>query len=842
MSLASAWRTRALCLLAALTSTAAFSQGTRADYERANSLAVRARGKVFGDRVQPNWFGKGRRFWYRIDRAANRWEFKVVDAEKATSVPAFDHAALAKALSRATSTTVDPNRLPLDALKFDEEGSSLHLLAGGKTWTWNPATGALAEARESLAPPLGTANRLPAPKPSRSGGEETSLIFQSQLPESVELFWIDGDGNRVRYATLAAGQRVEMRTYAGHVWIAAGKDGQVRGVFVATSKPATAIVDGKLVASERPDARRTGSITPGISPDGTRQALVREHNLVIKTLKPGGDERVLTTDGTPDDSYSVDRVYWAPGSLRLVAMRTKKGGDRKLTLVESSPKDQTQPKLRTIDYLKPGDPVPQPKPHLFDLATFKEIPISDALFPNPYELNRVRWDGYGERFQFVYNQRGHQVLRIIDVNALTGAASVLVEEKSPTFIDYAYKQYLDYLDDTGELIWMSERDGWNHLYLYDARTGQLKNQITKGEWVVRSVVKVDRKAGTIEFRAGGIDPKQDPYQVHYCRIRWDGTNLVRLTEGDGDHSLQYSPDGRYYLDTWSRVDLPPVTELRRTEDGKRVMELERADATELRKVVPAPERFSAKARDGKTDIYGVLYRPSNFDPARKYPVIEDLYAGPHGSFVPKDFRAYYSPQSLAELGFLVVQIDGMGTSNRSKAFHDVCWKNLGDAGLPDRILWIKALAAKYPQIDLTRVGVHGVSAGGQSALRALLMYPDFYKVGVSACGCHDNRMDKIWWNELWMGWPVGPHYAEQSNVTQAHRLQGKLLLIVGELDDNVDPASTYQVADALIRANKDFELLTVPGAGHGYGGAYGMRRLQDFFVRHLLGVEPRAGG
>jgi dipeptidyl aminopeptidase/acylaminoacyl peptidase len=257
---------------------------------------------------------------------------------------------------------------------------------------------------------------------------------------------------------------------------------------------------------------------------------------------------------------------------------------------------------------------------------------------------------------------------------------------------------------------------------------------------------------------------------------------------------------------------------------------------EFKTAWPAPEQFVAKGRDGATDIYGVIYRPTSFDPKKKYPVIEHIYAGPQGSFVPKSFGPVHGPMELAESGFIVVQIDGMGTSNRSKKFHDVCWKNLGDSGLPDRVLWIKAAAAKYPQLDATRVGIYGGSAGGQSAVRALLMYPDFYKAGAADCGCHDNRMDKIWWNELWMGWPVGPHYAEQSNVTQAHRLQGKLLLTFGELDKNVDPASTMQLVNALVKANKDFELLIIPGAGHGAGeSAYGKRRRTDFFVRHLLG-------
>ena len=246
----------------------------------------------------------------------------------------------------------------------------------------------------------------------------------------------------------------------------------------------------------------------------------------------------------------------------------------------------------------------------------------------------------------------------------------------------------------------------------------------------------------------------------------------------------------------------------------------------------------AKARDGKTDIWGVIIRPTNFDSTRSYPVIENIYAGPQDSFVPKNFNAFSAMGALAELGFIVVQIDGMGTSNRSKAFHDVAWKNLGDAGFPDRILWHKAVAARYHYYDITRVGIYGTSAGGQSALGGLLFHPEFYKAGVSAAGCHDNRMDKIWWNEQWMGWPIGPEYAAASNVENAARLQGKLLLLVGELDTNVDPSSTLQVVHALIKANKSFDLLVIPGANHTNGGPYGERKRNDFFVHHLLGVEP----
>jgi dipeptidyl aminopeptidase/acylaminoacyl peptidase len=300
--------------------------------------------------------------------------------------------------------------------------------------------------------------------------------------------------------------------------------------------------------------------------------------------------------------------------------------------------------------------------------------------------------------------------------------------------------------------------------------------------------------------------------------------------------VQFSPDRRFTVDSCSRVDLPPVTELRRTEDGKLICELEKADAGELfAGGWQAPERFVAKGRDGVTDIYGVIFKPKNFDPQKKYPVLEDIYAGPQDSFVPKTFRSSYQNQKLTELGFIVVQVDGMGTSNRSKKFHDVCWKNLQDAGFPDRILWIKAAAAKYPCMDLNRMGIYGTSAGGQDALRGMLDHGDFYKACVSDSGCHDNRMDKIWWNEQWLGWPVDESYVRSSNVNDAHKLQGKLLLMVGEMDSNVDPASTMQVVNALIKADKDLELLFMPGAGHGVARTpYGARRLADFFTRTLL--------
>ena len=351
--------------------------------------------------------------------------------------------------------------------------------------------------------------------------------------------------------------------------------------------------------------------------------------------------------------------------------------------------------------------------------------------------------------------------------------------------------------------------------------------------------RVDEEKRQAYFQASGVLPGEDPYFVDAFRINLDGTGLVRLTEGAGNHSVSYSADGAYLVDTWSRVDLPPTTVIRRAADGVPVMTVEKGDIGGLVNAGwKAPEVFTAKARDGKTDIWGVIVRPSNFDPKKKYPVIEYIYAGPQGSFVPKSFQAFSSMRALAELGFIVSQCDGMGTSNRSKAFHDYCYKDLGDAGFPDRILWHKAVAAKYPSYDISRVGLYGNSAGGQNALGGLLFHPEFYKAAVASCGCHDNRMDKMWWNEQWMGWPLGPEYAASSNVDNAGKLQGRLLLIVGEMDTNVDPSSTMQVVNALIKADKVFDLLVIPGGGHGMGGAYGERKMYDFFVRSLLGAEP----
>ena len=578
------------------------------------------------------------------------------------------------------------------------------------------------------------------------------------------------------------------------------------------------------------------------SPDSQWVAYIKNYNVYLQRRKGADKEIQLSFDGSAGEYYDA-WMAWSPDSKKLAAMKVRKNEDHTLYLIESSPDEQLQPKLQTRDYLKPGDALPQRTPTLFIVEEKKVMAIPSSLVENQYDLSFPAWRKDSRSFTVEYNQRGHQRYQIIEMDAQTGVARVLVNEQSKTFIDYSGKKYRYDVADGKEIIWASERDGWNHLYLYDGLSGKIKNQITKGEWVVRKVVHVDEKTRQIIFAASGREKGQDPYLIQYYRINFDGTGLKALTNENANHDASFSPNHKLLVDQYSRVDLAPVTCIRDAATGKVLMDLERAD---IRPLIATgwkiPEVFTSKGRDGETDIWGIIVRPTNFDPDKRYPVIEYIYAGPHSSFVPKSFQTLvpYGAQELAELGFIVVQIDGMGTSNRSKAFHDVCWKNLKDAGFPDRIAWMRAAAKKYPYLDLSRVGVYGTSAGGQSSAGALLFHSEFYKVAVSSCGCHDNRMDKMWWNEQWMGYPIGPHYAESSNVENAYRLQGKLMLIVGELDDNVDPSSTLQVVNALIKANKNFDFLMVPGMGHSSGGDFGEHKRRDYFVKHLLGVEPPA--
>lgn len=583
------------------------------------------------------------------------------------------------------------------------------------------------------------------------------------------------------------------------------------------------------------DDEKEGS--PVTSPDGKWTAFIKNDNVYVREVATG-KEKQLSQDGTLSNYYS-SYIQWSPDSKSVVSCRIRPVEKRYVYYVESSPADQAQPKLHKQEYAKPGDELRFKVPCIFEVESGRRLIPSTELFSHQYELSGPMWNADSKAITFEYNERGHKVYRVLEMSAVDGSVRTLIEEKEEKYVNYP-RIYRNYLSDGKRIIWSSERDKYNHLYLYDRATGKPLNQITKGEWYVRGVQHVDEANEVIYFSANGMKKGEDPYLIHYYKINFDGSNLVELTPEEGMHQCWYSSDYKYLVDVYSKVDQAPIAVLRDAKNGKIRMQLDKADISALlANGWKAPEVFSAKGRDGKTDMWGVIYRPSNFDPSKKYPVIEYIYSGPGDQYVPKTFSSYnWWMTSLAELGFIVVQVDGMTTSFRSKEFEEVCYKNLKDAGLPDHIAWIKAAAQKYPYMDIDRVGIFGCSAGGQESTGAVLFHPEFYKAAYSACGCHDNRMDKIWWNELWMGYPVDESYSACSNVDNAHLLSRPLMLVVGELDDNVDPASTMQVANALIKANKDFELVVIPGAHHTMGEDFGEHKRYDFFVRHLMGVTP----
>jgi dipeptidyl aminopeptidase/acylaminoacyl peptidase len=776
-----------------------YAQVTQADYERAARLRDKLQGLAINVPERANWIGQTSRFWYRKSVKGGA-EFVLVDAETLTKSPAFDHEKLAAALSAAASEKYEALKLPFQSITFVDNERGLEFAAAGSMWRCELADYACKKTGAAPPNPFGFGRRPGGPE---DNPEEPPQEFGNDVYDGM----VDLSPQQ--------GQR---------------QGGQARGGFQIPGQ------------AQQEQNFKT-------SPDGKWEALIQNFNVFLRPkgkTEASSQAAPLSWDGSEGNYYTLASIAWSPDSKRLAAYRVRPGYKREVHYIESSPADQLQPKHSTREYAKPGDALDIAQPVLFAIETRQQVVIENSLFPNPYSLSPPVWRKDSRAFTFEYNQRGHQVYRVIEVEAATAQARALISEEAKTFISYRALQanhresgskYRYDVSDGREIIWMSERDGWRHLYLYDGATGAVKNQITKGNWVVRGVEKVDEEKRQIWFQASGMYPGKDPYFIHHYRINFDGTGLTALTEADGDHTVVFSPDRKYYVDMWSRVDLAPISELRRTEDKKLVLELEKGDISALLAAGwRVPQVFTALGRDGKTEIWGVIHLPANFDSSKKSPVIEAIYAGPQGSFVQKSFSA--AGQTLAELGFVAVQIDGMGTNNRSKAFHEVAWRNLGDAGFPDRILWHKAVAAKYPWYDITRVGLYGTSAGGQNSTGGVLFHPEFYKAAVSNSGCHDNRMDKIWWNEQWMGWPLGPHYAASSNVDNAHRLQGKLLLVVPEMDTNVDPASTWQVVNALIKANKRFDLLFVPGGGHGAGGVYYQRLLQDFFVHHLHGVEP----
>lgn len=598
------------------------------------------------------------------------------------------------------------------------------------------------------------------------------------------------------------------------------------------------------------------------SPDGRWAVFVKDHNLFVRDTSTGtvmqltrngmaGDDyatplpdlRVLVTQEVSlgEDVRERPEVFWSPDSTKFVTYRIDSRGAGRFTSLQFVPPDQIRPRAFNYVYPLPGEALPKAQIMVFDVLSGKRVDVKTDPLDIPFQGGPGFFDWFpdGKSFYYEHGTRGNKETELRVVDAAIGDEKVLISEQDGQYIDPG-EHFVRFVPDNGGILWSSERDGWNHLYLYN-NNGELQNQVTEGPWVVRQIEYIDAKNRVVYFLANGREKGEDPYLTHLYRVNFDGSGLELLTPGNASHTVDISPDGQYFVDSYSRVDDVGASVLRRMKDGSEVRELQKGDASKLLAMgwkYPIP--FEGKATDGTTDLYGVIVRPTNFDPAKKYPIVEQVYTGPQGFFAPKTFAAAFRLQSTAELGFVMVMVDGRGTTGRSRAFHEFSYHNLGGA-FADHVAMIKQMAAKYPYMDISRVGIYGTSAGGYGSAHAILTFPDFYKVCVSTSGDHDARLDKAWWNEQYQGYPVGNDYVEQSNFTSAKNLKGHLLLIHGDIDDNVNPVETMRLVDALMTANKTFDMLFVPNMFHGDSGPHALyvsRRRWDYFVQYLLGVTP----
>lgn len=753
------------------------------DYVRAEKYLPQNIGKlVFKLRVTPNWAGKDDCFWYEIDTRQGK-QFVYVDPQKGTRAPAFDHVKLAAQLSRATRVVCTHANLPFDRFEYtDSSLTAIKFKANEQYWQFDLETSALTKLQDS------------------------NQASDNNASKPVEI----------------------------------------------------------------------------VSPDKKWAIFVKDYNLHLKCVETGVEAQI-TFDGREKYHYASPfenqllsaglmkrdnagffmrpSVVWSPDSRKILTYKIEHENVGECFLVQSNPFDGTKrPKLHRYTYPLPGDTnVPMAQPFVIDLENMlgsPEKPGEPTLVKIKVEPQQLlyyggprcwtHWStGDNERIYFMRRERGYIVKRLYVADPKTGDTQILLEEQSPTALEN-YNPWA--VDDSRLIVWHSEEDGWAHLYLYDGLTGKMKNRITSGPWVVREIHHIDELSGVIYFSASGMELGRNPYYRHLYKVKFDGTDLRLLTPEDAEHEITFTPGGKYFLDRYSRVDLAPVTVLR-TADGTLVSELEKADLGLLQQTGWSfPERFSVKARDGVTDLYGMIVRPSNFDPSKSYPIIEANYSGPQTVRTPLSFadgsgsRQFWQDQAIAELGFVVVTVDGLGMAFRSKAFQDYSYKNLGDAGMPDHITAFRQLAVRYPYLDISRVGIYGGSAGGYGAARAILEHPNFFKVAVVWAGNHDHRTDKASWIERYMGLPVGPHYEEQANPTLAQNLKGKMFIMHGEMDENVPPAASLQLVDALIKANKDFDFLILPNGCHADGyHPYITRKRWDYFVKHLLGTAPPEG-
>lgn len=601
--------------------------------------------------------------------------------------------------------------------------------------------------------------------------------------------------------------------------------------------------------------RGRGSGNEVLSPDGNRAAFIKDYNLWVRDVKTNNQTQ-LTTDGIKNFGYATDNagwthsdspiLLWSPDSKKIA---TNIQDERKVSDMYLVTTNVGKPALREWKYPLPGDK---------EIATIQRVVINvdepkvivlqippdphRSTFQDDISMEDVNWSEDGKQLAFISTSRDHKQEKVRIADAATGAVREVFEETVPTQYESGWgSANWKFLPKSNEIIWFSERDNWGHLYLYNSSTGKLKNQITKGDWVVTKVLNVDEKSRIIYFLADGLEA-ENPYFTQLCKVGFDGKHFAVLTPEAGNHQVTLSPSNKYFIDSYSKPDVPPVTVLR-SLDGKLIATLEKADVSRLTAAGWKPVTpIVVKAHDGKTNLYGLMFTPTHLDPNKKYPVIDYIYPGPQGGSVGSwSFAASRGDnQAIAELGFVVVEIEGTSNPLRSKSFHDMSYGNMSENTLPDQVTGIQQLAQKYPYIDINRVGIWGHSGGGFATATAMFKYPDFFKVGISESGNHDNRNYEDDWGERYDGLITMSDYEAHANENYAKNLKGKLMLAHGLMDDNVPPQNTLLVVEALEKANKDYDLVIFPNSAHGYGSysLYMMRRRWDYFVKNLLGAVP----
>jgi dipeptidyl aminopeptidase/acylaminoacyl peptidase len=615
-------------------------------------------------------------------------------------------------------------------------------------------------------------------------------------------------------------------------------------------------------------AAKTGHEPGIVSPDRSKEAFIRDWNLWVRDLATG-KETQLTTDGVKDFGYATDNagwihtdravLNWSPDSKKIATYQQDQRGVGEMYTVTSQ---VGHPTLDAWKYPLPGDKkVFMIEPVVIDVASHKVVRLKidpqqrlsslcdDISCSSDGHWDDLKWAPDGKTFAMVNSSRDRKQVWYRIADADTGAVRTAFDEKVATYYESGMEHAnWRYLPDSHQAIWPSERNNWQNLYLYDTRTGKELHPITTGDGNVIDVLHLDRKARELWFTGVGKVPGVNPYYKQFWKVGLDGGKPVLLTPEDADHTISMSPDGKTFVDSWSTPDTPPVTVLRSSADGHVIATVAKADITRLKAagwVPPIP--FTVKARDGKTELYGVMFKPSHFDPNKKYPVIDYVYPGPQtGSVRGRSFLPSRGDnQALAELGFIVVALDGMGTPWRSASFHHTWYGDMGDNTLPDQVKGIQELAQRYAWIDIHRVGIWGHSGGGNTTADAMFRYPDFFKVGWAESGNHDNRNYENDWGEKYQGLLVtnkdgGTNYDNQANQLMAKNLKGRLMLVHGTIDDNVPVGETFLVAEALIKANKDFDMLIIPNVHHGYAAStpYATRRRWDYFVQHLAGDTP----